>query len=37
MTPRKKVIYYDVILVLVASWDPGYRLVVPREYETVIS
>ena len=36
-TSRTKLIYYDVVLVLVGSWDPGSRLVLPREYETVIS
>ena len=35
-TPRTKFIYYDVVLVLVGSWDPGCRLILPREYETVI-
>ena len=36
-TPRTNVIYYDVVLVLVGSWDPGCRLVLPRESKTVIS
>ena len=35
-TPRAKLTYCDVVLVLVGSWAPGYRLILPREHETVI-
>ena len=36
-TQRTKLLYYDVIPVLVGSSDPGCPLLFTREYENVVS
>ena len=36
-TPTTQLIYSDVVLLLVGSWDPEYRLILPQEYEAIIS